>query len=164
MTGLNLTQVKEFIIRPTLALFPPQYNSPVAVNLLAGTLVAESEGEYVHQLGAGPAIGLFEMEPATHDDCWINFLNYPGQAELAAIVRATALAGSLISGAAQMAGNDYYGCAMARVRYIRVKAAMPDATDAAGLCTYWKTWYNTAGEAGAVDSAHIAMFEGAIAA
>src|SRR5258708_26545125 len=28
------------------------------------------------QLGGGPAVGLFQMEPTTHDDCWTNFLNF----------------------------------------------------------------------------------------
>ena len=41
-----------------------------------GTITQESRATYVKQLGNGPALGLAQMEPATHDDIWINFLKY----------------------------------------------------------------------------------------
>ena len=51
--------------------------SIAAENLILGTAVQESEcGYYLHQLGDGPALGIYQMEPATHDDCWNNFLKY----------------------------------------------------------------------------------------
>ncbi len=42
--------------------------------LLMGTAAHESLLIYTHQIG-GPALGYFQMEPATHDDCWTNYLD-----------------------------------------------------------------------------------------
>ena len=74
VAGLDLTQYKQLVIVPALATLPARLNGVAAVNLIAGTALVESAGVYLHQLGAGPAIGLEEMEPVTHDDCWVNFL------------------------------------------------------------------------------------------
>lgn len=164
MTGLNLSQVKNLIVIPTLAALPSRWNSPAAVNLLVGTVVAESSATYLHQLGTGPAIGLWEMEPATHDDCWNTFLNSPSQADLAHAVAGLALAGGAFPGATQMAGNLYYACAMARVKYIRSPQALPAANDAAGLARMWKSVYNSSLGAGVIDGAHVLMFQQAIGA
>lgn len=163
MSGLNVTQVKTFIIRPTLALLPERWNSEAAVNLLAGTFLVESGGEYIAQLGGGPALGVCQMEPVTHNDCYATFLNYPEQAELRKAVMGL-LAPNPASPLDQLPGNLFYAFAMARVRYIRAPEALPSAADAVGLAGYWKAVYNTAGGAGAVDASHIALFQQAIAA
>lgn len=157
----NLTQVKTRIIQPMLNLLPAQYNTQAAANLLTYTFLAESGGgEYIVQLSGGPALGPFQMETATHDDCWVNFLDY--QAALAVVGRALACAGA--PGAAQMAGNWSYAAFMARVKYIRAPGALPAANDPVGLVGAWKAIYNSALGAGAVDASHIAMAQQAIAA
>ena len=157
----NITQVKTLIIQPMLDLLPARWNSQAANNLLAYTFLAESNGgEYIAQLGGGPAIGPFQMEPATHDDCWSNFLN--NQMLLSAVGHNLACGGT--PGSAQMAGNWSYAAFMARVRYIRSPLTLPVADDAAGIVRYWKVVYNTAGGAGLIDAAHIALAEQAIAA
>jgi len=43
----------------------------------------------------------------------------------------------------QMAGNDFYACAMARVLYYRRPEPLPLPSDIDGLAAYWKQWYNT---------------------
>src|SRR5271167_3363149 len=43
--------------------------------LLMGTAAQESQLIYTHQIN-GPALGYFQMEPATYDDCFTNFLDY----------------------------------------------------------------------------------------
>ena len=157
----NLTQVKTRIIQPMLNLLPAKWNTQAASNLLAYTFLAESGGgQYIAQLGGGPAIGPFQMETATHDDCWKNFLGF--QMVLSAVGRN--LACGAVPGAAQMAGNWSYAAFMARVKYIRAPGALPAACDAEGICNYHKTVYNTAGGATVVDAAHIAMAEQAISA
>jgi hypothetical protein len=160
-TGSDLRQIKQHIIRPTLAEMSPHHNTSSAVNLLAFTFLKESNGgRYVMQLGGGPAIGPFQMEPATHDDCWRNFLVY--QPDLARIARSFAR-GSTES-AEQMAGNWYCGCFMARIKYIRDSAPLPAHNDAKGIVEYWKRVYNTHLGAGRVDAATIALARVAIAA
>ena len=44
-------------------------HSDNAVNLLMGTAAQESHlGKYRKQIGGGPALGIFQMEPATFND------------------------------------------------------------------------------------------------
>jgi len=159
MTGLDVRQLKYEIVRPTLIALGLW--SSAAENLLTGTALAESRAAYVRQVGGGPAVGLWQMEPATHDDCWKNFLNFPEQSHLAAIC--TRMLAPDLSAAAQLTTNLRYACAMARIRFYRASEALPPATDAAGLSAYHKAYYNTS--LGAADAAaNVAFFAKAIAA
>jgi hypothetical protein len=111
-----------------------------AEQLVLGTAIQESLLVHRRQLGNGPAVGLFQMEPATHDDCWVNFLDFrPG---LANLVRATLAAGEQPV-ASTMVNNDRYAAAMCRVRYLRAPGALPAADDVAAIAGYWKLHYNT---------------------
>lgn len=65
--GLDVGQLKHLIVAPALAALGLGGDS--AVNLVTGTALAESRAAYVRQLGGGPALGLWQMGPATHDDC-----------------------------------------------------------------------------------------------
>lgn len=126
-------QLREYIIRPVLNRIG--LYSEAAEELLMLTAATESLcGEYIHQVG-GPALGIFQMEPRTHDDIWDNFLKY--KPALASHVKAY---GRL---AQQLPGDLYYACAMARVHYLRVSERLPSAMDVEGLAQYWKDHYNT---------------------
>jgi hypothetical protein len=57
-----------------------EYRMQAAEELLLGTALQESGLIYRRQLNNGPALGLFQMEPATHDDIWADFLTYHGVA------------------------------------------------------------------------------------
>lgn len=159
MTGLDVRQLKYEIVRPTL--ISMGLWSAAAENLLTGTALAESRAAYVKQVGGGPALGLWQMEPATHDDCWINFLRFPAQSRLA--TKLQAMLAPDLTRQQQLITNLRYACAMARIRFYRVRDALPVATDAAGLSAYHKAHYNT--EQGAADPvANVAFFAEAIAA
>src|SRR5690606_21110728 len=106
-------------------------------------------------LNNGPALGLWQIEPATHDDLWVNWIRYrPSVAnKLKILLGDFAPSAELIDGAVlahrkfplptHLIGNLYYSCAMARIVYRRIPAALPDAGDVIGLSKYWKQWYNT---------------------
>jgi hypothetical protein len=143
MSGIPISQLKQLIIVPTLALLPPILNSLAAINLLAGIALVESSDQYLAQLGGGPAIGLWEMEPATYNDCFSNFLDFPQNATLKAIILSLMLGVKSLNPTQEMAGNLYLACAMARVKLYRAPAPLPSATDAMGMAQYHKQWYNT---------------------
>ena len=109
-----------------------------AENLILGTAAQESAyGKYTVQIGGGPARGKFQMEKATHDDIWKNFLKY--KPRLAKLVLS-------ISGLTEpyfnsLEKNDIYACAMCRVHYFRVKEPIPTTIN--GYAYYWKQFYNT---------------------
>jgi hypothetical protein len=116
-----------------------------AEQLLLGTGIQESLLIHRQQLGGGPALGLFQMETATHDDCWKNYLKF--RSDLGNRVKQTLDAGQQPL-AQTMKVNDRYAAAMCRVRYMRVSAALPAANDIEGMANYWKEHYNTALGAG----------------
>jgi hypothetical protein len=125
-------------IRPALQTLA--HGGLAAEQLVLGTAIQESLLIHRRQLGNGPAVGLFQMEPATHDDCWTNFLKF--RAGLADLVKSTLAAGEKPV-AESMVNNDRYAAAMCRVRYIRAPGALPAANDVAAIAAYWKLHYNT---------------------
>jgi hypothetical protein len=128
--GLARTILAE-VIRPTLIVMGS--GGRAAEQLVLGTGIQESLLTFRQQLGGGPALGLFQMEPATHDDCWNNFLKF--RAALASKVKQTLDAGQKPM-AATMKVNDRYAAAMCRVRYIRVSAALPNQDDIEAIANY----------------------------
>lgn len=119
-----------------------------ASTLLLGTALTESNASYVRQHN-GPALGLYQMEPDTHDDIWENWLSYrPNFAHMV-----STMAGQWPPGPTAMVGNLWYATAMARLHYFRVAFPLPPAHDALQLASYWKRWYNTEVGLGTVDKA-----------
>jgi hypothetical protein len=125
-------------IRPALTILGS--GGLAAEQLVLGTGIQESLLVYRQQLGGGPARGLFQMEPQTHDDCWENYLRFRNA--LADKVRQTLDAGQQPV-ADTMQVNDRYAAAMCRIRYLRVTQSLPAAHDIQAMATYWKAHYNT---------------------
>ena len=77
MTQVNFDLARKILlaaIRPALTTLAA--GGIAAEQLLLGTAIQESLLIHRQQLGGGPALGLFQMETATHDDCWNNFLKF----------------------------------------------------------------------------------------
>lgn len=129
----QLRQMIEDVLTP-LGLF-----SPAAADLLMGTAAQESRlGSYWFQMGGGPALGIFQMEPATHADLWENYLKY--HQPLAVQIK------GLTTGRENefdLRYNLAYQIAMCRVHYRRFPEPLPKAGDVAALAKYWKKRYNT---------------------
>lgn len=145
---LNVPQLREYVIRPTLIHLG--LYSPAAENLLIGTALQESHLTYIDQLapGPGPAYGLCQMERATHDDIWEHYLRF----NPALKVRVEQMIAPWPSDRLfQMHTNNGYAFGMARVHYLRVPAPLPAADDVVGLARYWKRYYNTLKGKGTVD-------------
>lgn len=143
MSGLSIDHLKYDVVEPVLTTLGLMSTS--ALNLVTGTALVESQCVYLKQLGTGPALGLFQMEPATEQDIWTNYLAY--QHDLKAKVQSLLSPGATT---AQLVGNVPYAAAMCRIKYLRAPDALPSAKDAAGMAAYHKTIYNTAG--GAADA------------
>lgn len=145
---MKLKQLKDYVIRPTLKRLDMWSES--AELLLIGTVAHESMGgTALHQIG-GPALGIYQIEPATHQDVWENFLRYrsglmlkiqdmipPGNRQRTD--------GGWVSGSDSMLITDLaYATAIARVIYLRAPLRLPEPDDLHGLAGYWKRYYNTA--------------------
>ncbi len=131
---IDLDQFKDYIVEP--ALEDLGLLSASAVELVIGTALQESRLTYLKQLGTGPALGVCQMEPNTHDDIWDNFLRYRNVLSDAVLE---------IGGpdSLELIWNLKYSVAMCRVHYRRVSNPLPQAGDVAGQAQYWKTYYNT---------------------
>ena len=154
---MEISFVKSQIVIPTL--YQIGLCTDASVNLVTGTGLSESQFIYDRQID-GPALGWFQMEPATHDDCWVNFLAY--RPELASKIRL--VAGKQNPTADDLVTNRPYAAAMCRVKYLRSPLALPAADDPVALCLYWRGVYNTALGKGRVDSQHVKYFRQAIEA
>ncbi len=150
---MHAGQFKDLIVTPTLQFLEPEIPySESAVNLLLLTWATESHGgKYIKQLGTGPALGVFQMEPATYRDLWRNYLSYKGG--LAGKINNLGLELSAFDDCESMIGNLYYATAMSRVHYYRSTYKLPVADDVTGLAKMWKTVYNTHLGKGSVDKA-----------
>lgn len=140
---MDAKQLLELVIRPTLKKLG--LHSEAAEQLVIGTIWQESRGEYIKQLGGGPALGLAQMEPATHDDIWRNYLAYKRTLanNITELASMQCLGDGMMPDANELIGNLNYAVAMCRVHYLRVKAPLPKAGDVAGMAAYWKQYYNT---------------------
>ena len=136
-------QFRELIIRPSLqALHDVIPYSEEAEDLLFMTAAHESRlGTYLKQIN-GPALGVYQMEPATHNDIWDNFLTY--RESIIDCLR------YYFPHPIEMIHDLQYATAMARVHYFRVKEALPKKSDYANpmqylpaLARYAKKYYNT---------------------
>ena len=135
---LDPEHFRRHVIRPSLLRLGLQ--SPAAEALLLGTALTESGLARLVQTGGGPALGVYQIEPATHTDIWRHYLAYhPGLA-----ARVLSLAAGGFGHPEQLVWNLAYATAMARLVYRRRAEPMPAATDLPGLAAYWKAHFNTA--------------------
>jgi hypothetical protein len=121
------------------ALDPFKLYSVAAEELLVITAAQESlGGTYLWQndrLGfpKGPALGVYQMEPATYHDLFSNFLQY--QRKLLALL------GPGEHRPIRMTYDLQYATQIARLNYYRVREALPQ--DLEGQLRYYKKYWNT---------------------
>lgn len=136
-------QLRDYLIRPVLKYMEPAFglgvSCPQAVNLLLGTAAHESlGGKYIVQVG-GPAKGIYQIEPATEQSLWDNYLAY--REDKASLVRSLA---SQRLGRGDLTWNLAYQTAMCRVKYWTADFDWPDdPNDIEALAKIWKKRYNT---------------------
>lgn len=142
-------QLTKYVIKP--ALEAVKLYSLSAGEQILGTACAESRlGTYLHQVG-GPALGILQMEPATHADIWSNYLVYRPE---------------LMDTVYKMVPSDMwdttqkrphheilitdlrYAVVMARLKYRRSKTPLAQPGDWCGHARVWKEVYNSVRGAG----------------
>lgn len=143
-SGLYLPHVRDFYVRPALAALPAALGGVSAVQGVLGIGNTETGYHYIKQVGPGPALGFWQIEPDTHNDLWENFIQFRpslAQALKALLFGAEPAAGRLIT-------HTLYAAAICRVQLYRAPAALPAANDATAWAAFWKKYYNTENGAG----------------
>ncbi|HNP65787.1 MAG TPA: hypothetical protein PKH39_17780 [Woeseiaceae bacterium] len=142
---MDARQFRIDVVRP--ALKAVELHSGDAEALVMGTAAQESHFEYVRQLGGGPALSFFQMEPATHDDIWENYLRFRPQ--ISGLVRTAIDYGNEGRPSAERLLWDMrYSAIMCRLQYRRFPDLLPSEHDIWAMAALWKRRYNTQGGAG----------------
>lgn len=95
-------------------------------------------GHYTRQI-KGPALGLYQMEPATMIGAYKNWISY--RPDVARKIIETSGVNGRDRG--QLQFNPIYSTIMARIKYRRAPGALPPASDTWALAEYAKDHYNT---------------------
>jgi Holliday junction resolvase RusA-like endonuclease len=132
-------QLRQYVIIPALSSIALDGDS--AETLLMATCAQESKGgTYLHQLGNGPALGIYQMEPATYQ----NVISY--------IQPKQTLRQNILSSCnfdvfpppiQELITNLKYATIIARVHYSQFEEALPTANDMEGMWNYYKKYWNT---------------------
>ena len=149
-------QMMLYVIAPTLTRIAPTLpqttlDSLGARRLMLATGMVESGYQFIHQNGTGPALGFWQMEPFTHDDCWDNYIKYHSNLGLALLSMTTCRGNR--PDASEMMFNMRYACAMARLKYLRLETPfgarpampIPNPDDSAAMANLWVNGYNAGG-------------------
>ena len=145
---IDASQLRNRVIAPVLDYLG--MGGLAAENLLLGTAAVESEmGTWLAQVGGGPALGIYQMEPRTLHDLRVNWLDFrPDISQLVDVLLYPHDPPEV-----QLVTNLAFATAAARCLYRRAREPLPAASDLPGLAGYWKRHWNTKAGAGSVDRA-----------
>lgn len=117
-------------------------HSDDAVELLMLTAAQESHcGRYIKQI-RGPALGIFQMEPATERDIWKHYLAYND--DLRNLINGLLITEFKARNYSwDLKANLVYQIAIARVHYLRDKHSIPSKDNMVEMARYYKKVWNT---------------------
>jgi hypothetical protein len=151
---INHVVLREKTIQPaldSLGLYAVEREELLVLTAAAETLLGDLGRR---QRGGGPALGLYQMEPATYYDLHDNFLKYSR--------KLSKLLGDWHD-PEHMVGNDVYATKIAALQYYRFSEPIPQGS-IEDLARYWKQYWNTskgAGtEQGAIDKYYYCLAQG----
>ena len=142
---MNAQHAHDYLINPTLGMInKPGFNSPLIRRLLLCTMAIESDmGQYLKQIGGGPAMCVYQMEPDTEQDILheCDIIN-SNRCNIGTIL--DDLLCGLPNGNAgeQLAASQVYATLMARCKYWMDTEPLPEDTPEA-MYKYYKRIYNT---------------------
>ena len=110
-----------------------------AADLVFKTGMAETGYKAIKQYGGGPALGFWQVEPATINDTIENYVKYRSKLEKLLI----SLGYDETHSEIRVMSNIALQVAFCRLKYRRDKNALPKWNDLEGQSNYWKRVYNT---------------------
>ena len=101
--------------------------------------MAESGYRVIEQGGGGPAVGYFQVEPATINDTITNYVTYRQEIQ----TKLWSLGFEDKDSVLRVMGSIPLQVAFCRLKYRRDKYALPPCGDLEAQGKYWKRVYNT---------------------
>ena len=114
-------------------------HSKDAVDLVYKTGNAETGYRHLKQMGGGPAIGFWQVEPATLIDIMDNYVKYRPELEK----RLKLLGFDRRDMEVRIMSNIALQAVFCRLKYKRDRYALPSFNDLESQAKYWKRVYNT---------------------
>lgn len=115
--------------------------SEKAEDLLMGTCAQESAlGRYRRQIGGGPALGIFQMEPETFNNIKRNYLAHK-KTLCKGVLKAMDVTSLNHLIPEMLECDDELAIIFARLHYRRVSEPIPETLE--GQALYYKQYYNT---------------------
>ena len=142
---MNKKQLVDSVIIPTLKEIPKGYTTEAE---LAVTMIIAHEsrrGHYLHQTGKGPALGLIQMEPTTHESTWEFGDSIWTNALLLGIITPQQRRCGIHPPAERLIYDLRYNVFMARQRLFMKLGALPKSVH--GMSKYLKRHWNSVGGA-----------------
>lgn len=145
---MNPQQLHDFIIKPTLQYMVGNYYSKESAFLLLATSAIESNcGEYIKQIN-GPALGIWQMEPDTHNDIWDECDSLLDDPFFSVKIGNLGVNINNNLPVLDLQLSPMYACAMARLKYSMDPNPLPKLTgdnnaDSRAFYDYYKRVYNT---------------------
>lgn len=150
---INHKHLRELIIRPALQAIDLWCES--SEQLLIMTCAQESlGGTYLKQI-KGPALGIYQCEPATYNSIWDDYFFgtekkdedariVPIEQRLSSkILRYMGINLGTVPNVSLIIRDLSYASIICRAHYVRFKEALPSADDLIGMFNYYKKYYNT---------------------
>lgn len=147
---MNAQQLHDCIIKPTLEYMGGNYNSVEARFLLLCTAAIESDcGQFIKQVG-GPALGIWQNEPDTHNDTWAHcdaLRDYCFGRKIANLGLCKNSEDESSDYKQDLISSPMYACAMARLKYSMTPKALPAYNGGTDLdldvfYRYYKNYYH----------------------
>lgn len=98
-------------------------------------------GSFLKQV-KGPALGMYQMEPRTHDDIWVNGVH--DRPDIRGWLYSWAVEGG-VHKSEEMSWNHRYATAMFRAHFLRFKEGIPKSLE--DQAKYLKKYWNGPGKA-----------------
>ena len=136
----NHTQLRSYVIKP--ALLPLDLWAPEAEDLLVMICAHESVGGTYLAQTDGPALGIYQMEPATHNSIWSDDLR--SRRDSYRILASKLLLSCNFNQqppSEEMVTNLKYATIMARIFFLRFIEPIPNSVSGMGM--YAKKFWNT---------------------
>jgi len=112
--------------------------SPEALEMVYKTGLAETGYRHLEQI-KGPAIGFFQVEPATMNDTWDNYVMYRPDLK----TKLWALGYDEKDGVQRVMGSIILQVIFCRLKYRRSPKPLPACGDLEAQAKYWKSIYNS---------------------
>ncbi len=114
-------------------------NSKEAQEMIFRTGMAETGYKAIEQYGGGPAVGFFQVEPATINDTMENYVAYRSEIK----ENLAGLGYKKNDSTIIVTGNIFLQIAFCRLKYRRDRHSLPKCGDLEAQAKYWKRVYNS---------------------